>query len=77
MPRTKAETKTDLLCTRLTPEIKKIISRTAAQEGITSSEWLRNLIIRERRSVDVLPTVFRVPDIEKEETNSQSNSDEC
>lgn len=76
MPRTKAGRKSDLLCTRLTPEIKTIIAQTAAQEGITSSEWLRNLIIRELRSVDVLPTVFRVPKIEKEEINQKSNFDE-
>ena len=66
MPKTKSGSKTDLLCTRLTPEIKGIIAQTAAQEGITSSEWLRNLIIRELRAVNMLPTIFRVPTIDKE-----------
>jgi len=67
MPKTKSSTKTDLLCTRLTPEIKDLISQIAAQEGITTSEWLRNLIIRELKTVEVRQPLFRVPLLDREE----------
>lgn len=67
MPKTKTKLKTDLLCTRLTPEIKSIIGHIAAQEGVNSSEWVRKLIIKELRALDVLQTQFYIPTIEKEE----------
>jgi len=66
MPKTKVDTKTVMQCTRITPRIKEIIDLTSAQEGITPSEWLRNLILKELRSKNALPTVFRVPTIEEE-----------
>jgi hypothetical protein len=28
---------------------------------LTSSEWLRNLVIRELKAENLLPTVFKVP----------------
>ncbi len=67
MPKTKTRNKSDLLCTRLTPEIKSLINHVAAQEGVNSSEWVRKLIIKELRELDALQTQFIIPTIEKEE----------
>lgn len=66
MPKTASDTKTNLLCTRVTASIEEVISQQAAQEGLTVSEWLRNLIIKELRERQALPKVFRFPEIEKE-----------
>ncbi|MFQ6076995.1 MAG: hypothetical protein ACE5Z5_12855 [Candidatus Bathyarchaeia archaeon] len=66
MPRTRAETKSTLLCTRVTASIKDVITQQASREGLTASEWLRNLIVKELQARDVLPTVFKVPQIRVE-----------
>ncbi len=65
MPRTKALKKTELLCTRVTPEIKNRIQVAASREGLSSSEWVRNLILGELKATDSLPDLLRVPIIEK------------
>ncbi|RLI37834.1 hypothetical protein DRO55_00305, partial [Candidatus Bathyarchaeota archaeon] len=36
-----------LLCTRVTPVIKEAVQRESQMEGLTTSEWLRNLIVKE------------------------------
>lgn len=64
MPRTRGDTKSELLCTRLTPSIKDAVEGVAAREGLTSSEWVRGLILRELKSGYALPT-FRVPTVEE------------
>lgn len=61
MPKTDSETKAALLTTRVTPQIKNVVEQQASREGLTSSEWLRNLVIRELKREDLLPTVFKVP----------------
>ena len=61
MPRTDSETKNALLTTRVTPQIKEVVDQQASREGLTSSEWLRNLVIRELKRENLLPTVFKVP----------------
>ena len=61
MPRTDSETKAALLTTRVTPQIKDVVEQQASREGLTSSEWLRNLVIRELKRENLLPTVFKVP----------------
>ena len=47
MPRTSFDAKTSLVCTRVTPYIKQILEQQASREGLTASEWVRNLIIKE------------------------------
>jgi len=63
MPRTETEAKTRLVCTRLTPIIGSVVFQQAAQEGLTPSEWIRNLIIKELRERGSLPKmIFRMPE---------------
>jgi hypothetical protein len=66
MPKTDSNTKTSLMCTRVTPYIKEVIEQQASREGLTSSEWIRNLIIRELKSENLLQTVFKTPRIREE-----------
>jgi hypothetical protein len=61
MPKTDSETKAALLTTRVTPQIKDVVEQQASREGLTSSEWLRNLVIEELKRESLLPTVFKVP----------------
>jgi hypothetical protein len=61
MPKTDSEAKAALLTTRVTPQIKNVVDQQASREGLTSSEWLRNLVIRELKGENLLPTVFKVP----------------
>ena len=63
MPKTGSETKTKLLCTRVTPSIEEIILQQAMQEGLNMSEWLRNLIIKELRERKAIQTTFRLPSV--------------
>ena len=63
MPKTGSETKTKLLCTRVTPSIEEIILQQAMQEGLNLSEWLRNLIIKELRERKAIQTTFRLPSV--------------
>lgn len=58
MPRTKTETKTKLVCTRLTPTIGRVVFQQASQEGLTPSEWIRSLIIKELRERGSLPKII-------------------
>ncbi|MCJ7634267.1 hypothetical protein MUP77_17990 [Candidatus Bathyarchaeota archaeon] len=61
MPKTDSETKAALLTTRVTPQIKDVVEQQASREGLTSSEWLRNLVIKELKRENLLPTIFKVP----------------
>jgi len=61
MPRIDGETKDSLISTKVTPRIKEIIVQQAMREGITASEWMRKLIIKELKSEDLLSTVFQTP----------------
>jgi len=66
MPRTESETKTRLVCTRLTPTIEGVVSQQASQEGLTTSEWIRNLIIKELRERGSLPKIiFKLPELKE------------
>ena len=67
MPRTSFEAKTSLVCTRVTPYIKEIIEQQASREGLTSSEWVRNLIIKELKEENLLQMVFKTPRIRKKD----------
>ncbi|MHA2394291.1 MAG: plasmid mobilization protein [Promethearchaeota archaeon] len=64
MPRKKGISKNVLLATRVTPKIRDIVAQMAYREGLNVSEWLRNLIISELKENQVLPTVFRSPNLE-------------
>lgn len=61
MPKTDSETKAALLTTRVTPQIKDVVEQQASREGLTSSEWLRNLVTKELKRENLLPTIFKVP----------------
>jgi len=61
MPKTSFGSKTSLICTRVTPYIKEIIEQQASREGLTSSEWIRNLIIKELKEENLLQMVFKTP----------------
>jgi len=63
MPKTSFEAKTSLVATRVTPYIKVIIEQQASREGLTSSEWVRNLIIKELKAEKLLQMVFKTPKI--------------
>jgi len=60
MPRKSSNPKTVLIATRVTPKIKKIIVQMAYREGLSVSEWLRNLIVVELKKNEALPTINRV-----------------
>ncbi len=64
MPRTKSKVKDNSVYVRVTKTIKEQIEYQASQEGVTSSEWLRNIIIKELRERNALPALFNVPEIE-------------
>ena len=59
MPRKSSNPKTVLIATRVTPKIKKIIAQMAYREGLSVSEWLRNLIVVELKKNEALPTFNR------------------
>jgi len=39
--------------------IREAVVREAQKEGLTTSEWLRNLIIKELKERNALPTTFK------------------
>jgi hypothetical protein len=63
MPRTSSDAKTSLVCTRVTPSIKQILEQQASREGLTASEWVRNLIVKELKEENLLQMVFKTPKI--------------
>ena len=65
MPKIKAESKGELLCTRVTQIIKEAIIHESQVEGLTASEWLRNIVIKELKERGALQSVYRFPDLEK------------
>jgi len=67
MPRIEGYMKDELLCTRVTSVIKEAVVRESQVEGLTTSEWLRNLIVKELKERGALPRVYRFPKLEREE----------
>ncbi|MBS7620372.1 hypothetical protein KEJ21_07000, partial [Candidatus Bathyarchaeota archaeon] len=65
--------KTILIATRVTPHVKAIIDQVAKREGLTVSEWLRNLIITDLKNRGTLPTLLVFPDIIKENKRGREN----
>ena len=68
MPKIEGDIKGALLCTRVTPVIKEAVQRESQMEGLTTSEWLRNLVVKELKERGVLPKVYRFPTLEREAT---------
>jgi hypothetical protein len=62
MPRTSSVAKTSLVCTRVTPDIKQILEQ-ASREGLTASECVRHVIVKELKAENLLPMVFKTPKI--------------
>jgi hypothetical protein len=62
MPRNSSNPKTVLLATRVTPKIKAIVEQMAIREGLSVSEWLRNLIVMELKKSEALPSVLKIPE---------------
>ena len=63
MPKIGGEIKTALISTKVTSRIREIIIQQASREGITTSEWLRKLIIKELKSENLLSIVFKTPKV--------------
>ncbi|RJS85405.1 hypothetical protein CW706_01375 [Candidatus Bathyarchaeota archaeon] len=65
MPRIEGESKEELLCTRVTSAIKEAVIHESQTEGLTPSEWLRNLIVKELKERGALRRIYRFPDLDK------------
>jgi len=65
MPKIEGDSKEELLCTRVTSAIKEAVVHESQVEGLTASEWLRNLIVKELKERGALRSVYRFPDLEK------------
>ncbi|MFQ6076532.1 MAG: hypothetical protein ACE5OY_03275 [Candidatus Bathyarchaeia archaeon] len=66
MPKSRSGLKEELVSTRVTPEIKSTILSQAQREGLTISEWLRNLVISELKARNLLPRAPQMPRIKEE-----------
>lgn len=62
MPRNSSNPKSVLLATRVTPKIKAIVEQMAIREGLSVSEWLRNLIVVELKESEALPSILKIPE---------------
>jgi len=65
MPRIEGDSRDALLCTRVTLVIKEAVIHESQVEGLTPSEWLRNLIVKELKERGVLQRVYKFPNLEK------------
>jgi hypothetical protein len=65
MGRSSSPPKTELIATRVTPRICKIIKAVAASEGLYASEWVRKVIIKELKSNKMLTTSINHPILEE------------
>lgn len=61
MGRSQGIPKSVLLATRVTPRINEIIKLLAFREGLYVSEWIRQLIISELKTQDVLGRPLQAP----------------
>lgn len=66
MPSIEGDMKAKLLSTRVTPAIREAVIRESQMEGLTTSEWLRSLIVKELKDRGALPKVYRFPLLERE-----------
>jgi len=61
MPRREGSFKEDFLSTRVTFAIKTSVFQEAQTEGLTPSEWLRNLVVKELKERQALPKGYALP----------------
>jgi hypothetical protein len=61
MGRKKGTPKSVLLATRVTPGINDKIKQLAFREGLYVSEWIRQLIVSELKSQNMLGRALQVP----------------
>ena len=66
MPKTDSDSKASLMCTRVTPYIKEVVEQQASREGLTASEWIRNLVVKELKNENLLQMVLKTPRIREE-----------
>ena len=64
MGRSNGNTKDILLATRVTPRISENVKQLAYREGLTVSEWIRNLIVADLKKNNALPNRFNEPKID-------------
>ncbi len=65
MPKIEGNSRDELLCTRVTLVIKEAVIHESQVEGLTPSEWLRNLVVKELKERGALQRVYRFPSLEK------------
>lgn len=65
MGRSKSNTKTVLLATRVTPKINELIKQMAYREGLYVSEWIRTVLIGELKKSGLLSTKLIDPTYNK------------
>jgi len=70
LPRIEGDTKEELLCTRVTSAIKEAVLHESQTEGLTSSEWLRNLIVKELKERGALQRIYRFPNLNRSKSES-------
>ena len=61
MPKSNGSLKEGYICTRITLAIRKLIFEEAQDEGLTASEWLRDLIVNELKEREVFPKSYPLP----------------
>jgi hypothetical protein len=61
MGRSSGIRKNVLLATRVTPKISQTVRQLAYREGLTVSEWIRNLIVAELKKSNMLPNRLMSP----------------
>jgi hypothetical protein len=71
MPKTRSGAKESSVYVRVTKTIKELIIDQASQEGVTPSEWLRNLITKELRERNAFPGLLKVPELEEKDIISE------
>lgn len=67
MPKIEGDIRAKLLCTRVTSAIREAVIRQSQVEGLRTSEWLRNLIVKELKERGALPRVYSFPKVERQD----------
>ena len=62
MPKREGSVKEEFLSTRVTFNIKESVFQEAQTEGLTPSEWLRNLVVKELKERQALPRGITISD---------------
>lgn len=62
MPKREGSVKEGFLSTRVTFAIKESVFQEAQTEGLTPSEWLRHLVVKELKDRQALPKGYVLPE---------------